>query len=196
MVAWYKQRGNIVLGCLAFSNLLSLTFLILFIVFAVKSDDLKTVTKDLYQLTKTLSQDTKDMKSHLIQALPQSQLHSIISSASQLSNFQQKYPNIHSGLYDLLNNLENNTNSTTFTNIKEFINSLNPELMNKIDDITMTITNTLTPEFIGKINDIMIITRNALTPEFMDKVDTMIEAITNFTNAGSLVENSLLKIMK
>jgi hypothetical protein len=30
----------------------------------------------------------------------------------------------------------------------------------------------------------------------MDKVDTMIEAITNFTNAGSLVENSLLKIMK
>src|SRR3989304_3626575 len=141
---------------------------------------MKTLTQNLYQLTKTMSQDTKEMKSHLLQSLPQSKLQNILTAASQLSTFQQTYPNIHSELQDLLNNFENNPNSTLFSNIKEFLNSLDPELVNKIEDLTTTLKNTLTPQFISKVNYVLSTIINSFTPQFMIKINHMVEAITNF----------------
>jgi hypothetical protein len=168
---------KILIGCIFITNILLGVLIAMVVVFAVGSDDMKITTENMYKLTKQMSQDTKDMKNHLIQSLPQTQIQNILSSTSNLLTFQQRYPNINSGFNALLTNFEQNPNSTIFKNIKEFTQYLTPELMNKTDVMIKAIT-TFT---------------NSLTPELINKIDIMVEAITNFTNAGSLLENSLLE---
>lgn len=141
MAGSIKEELRWILCCSVVGNLIGLGIFIFFLVFAYESGEMKTITLNMYKITKGMAVNTEQLTNHIYTSFPAEKVNRLITSAAMLSSFGDENPDAYDGIIWMLENLKNNSISQIMNKVKHIAESLSPEFGEKVEGLLDTFTN-------------------------------------------------------